>query len=199
MEASSRSHTKAFNFVFYCTIALCGQNSRAAEPKNRRYDLILFCAMFPFSCTSVIKSRSEAHTCVPVGNARHANCYTAFTFRASRAETRSHTRTYSQWVWVWLRGYLPALWSQHASLFWSLSPTNFHLPRLVAFCQHFFIKAVHRNWELDQEAQRDLSPHWSHAELSWSEAPFISLSAGCRSIETLRSYQPHRRVVYLLV
>lgn len=104
MEASSRSHTKAFNFVFYCTIALCGQNSRAAEPKNRRYDLILFCAMFPFSCTSVIKSRSEAHTCVPVGNARHANCYTAFTFRASRAETRSHTRTYSQWVWVWLRG-----------------------------------------------------------------------------------------------
>lgn len=80
-----------------------------------------------------------------------------------------------------------------------LSPTNFHLPRLVAFCQHFFINAVHRNWELDQEAQRDLSLHWSHAEMSWSEAPFISLTAGCRSIETLRSYQPHRRAVYLLV
>lgn len=121
MEASSRSGTKAFNFVFYCTIALCGQNSRAAELKKQeiRSDSLL-CDVFPFSCTSVIKSGSGAHTCVPVGNARHADCYTTFTFRAPRAETRSHTRTHTPWVWVWLRGYLPALWFRHASLFWSL-------------------------------------------------------------------------------
>lgn len=76
---------------------------------------------------------------------------------------------------------------------------NIHLHSLAAFCKHYFIKAVQRYWELDQEAQKDLLLYWSHAEMTWSEAPFISLSAGCRSIETLRCYQPHRRVVYLLV
>ena len=59
---------------------------------------------------------------------------------------------------------------------------NIHLLRLVAFCKHFFIKAVQRYSELDQEAKKEVLLRWSHAKIAWSKAPFISLSDGAASL-----------------
>lgn len=84
MEDSSLSHRQKLSIV--CSNALWlseVRTHRPAEPKHRRYDLIP--SMFPSAVRSLaIKTRSEAHTCVPVGKAWHANCNMTFAFGATK-------------------------------------------------------------------------------------------------------------------
>ena len=144
--------------LHYCS--LWSELEGSGAKKNRRYDLILFCAMcFPSAVRPSLKVALE-----PTPVCRWATHGTPTVTRHLPLELHElkqdhiHGLIHREFECDCV-GTCRRFGSGMPRCSDLLSPTNFHLPRLVAFCQHFFINAVHRNWELDQEAQRDLSLH----------------------------------------
>lgn len=109
----------------------------------------------------------------------------------------SHTHGRSVWLILLWRSVLVldktgAAWSPSMPLlFWFAVTHSIFLPAFVAFCKHIFIKTPLRSWELDQKAQKDVLPRWSHAEMSRHALIFVS--AGCRSISDAETISAPQR------